>query len=214
MTDGRSETPRFNAAVDVAHVQSHGQVALDTRASHEDSSRCQPVVLLIRFSAMHLIQIKLKARQVLSCPLLCCRPTIARKAAALRHFGPGYVGLGSKPVKLRTSKCFPVCPRKQTSLPILELLPPPALRECRHRSLACRGRFAALIADSFVIFAGKSNTHPSSPPNPSSANSSPPQIAKAAASSLEHKSARDQYSPRTPQAVPTRNERPSVKFKG
>ena len=58
--------------------------------------------------------------------------------AALRHFGPGYVGLGSKPVKLRTSKCFPVCPRKQTSLPILELLPPPAFCECRHRRLACR----------------------------------------------------------------------------
>ena len=47
---------------------------------------------------MHLIQIKLKARQVLSCPLLCCRPTIARKAAALRDFSPAYVGSGSESV--------------------------------------------------------------------------------------------------------------------
>jgi len=36
------------------------------------------------------------------------------------------------------STYFPVCPRKRTSLPILELLPPPALRECRHRGLARR----------------------------------------------------------------------------
>jgi len=40
-----------------------------------------------------------------------------------------------KPLKLRTSKCFPVCARK---LPILELLPPPALGERRHRRLARR----------------------------------------------------------------------------
>ena len=36
------------------------------------------------------------------------------------------------------STCFPVCPRKRTYLPILERLPPPALRECRHRGLARR----------------------------------------------------------------------------
>src|SRR5262245_61583970 len=36
------------------------------------------------------------------------------------------------------SKCFPVCPRKRTYLPILELLPPPALRERHHRGLARR----------------------------------------------------------------------------
>jgi len=36
------------------------------------------------------------------------------------------------------SNCCPVCPRKRTSLPILERLPPPALRECRHRGLARR----------------------------------------------------------------------------
>src|SRR6516165_6685234 len=61
---------------------------------------------------MHLIQIKLKARQVLSCPLLCCRPTIARGAAALRDFSPAYVGSGSKPEKLRTSICFTGLPPK------------------------------------------------------------------------------------------------------
>src|SRR6516164_3308302 len=36
------------------------------------------------------------------------------------------------------STCFPVCPRKRTYLPILEPLPPPALRERRHRRLARR----------------------------------------------------------------------------
>src|SRR5215471_8395529 len=44
----------------------------------------------------------------------------------------------SRPVRLITSRIFPVCPRKRTYLPILELLPPPALRERRHRGLACR----------------------------------------------------------------------------
>jgi hypothetical protein len=34
---------------------------------------------------------------------------------ALRHFNPVYVGLGSKPVSLEVSKCFPVCPQKRTS---------------------------------------------------------------------------------------------------
>src|SRR6516164_3698407 len=33
---------------------------------------------------------------------------------------------------------FPFCPRKRASLPMLELLPPPALSELRHRSLARR----------------------------------------------------------------------------
>src|SRR5215813_4281750 len=33
---------------------------------------------------------------------------------------------------------FPVCPRKRTYLPILELLPPPALGERRHSFLARR----------------------------------------------------------------------------
>src|SRR5262249_28127115 len=46
--------------------------------------------------------------------------------------------LGSKAVRLRMSTCFPVCARKRTYLPILELLPPPALRERRHRGLARR----------------------------------------------------------------------------
>jgi hypothetical protein len=42
---------------------------------------------------------------------------------------------GSKPEKLRISKCFPVCPRKRT---YLERLLPPVLRERRHRRLARR----------------------------------------------------------------------------
>src|SRR6516165_8639111 len=48
------------------------------------------------------------------------------------------------------STCFPVCPRKRTSLPILELLPPPAFGERRHRDLARRRvavrRRAVLVA--------------------------------------------------------------------
>src|SRR5262245_8333894 len=36
---------------------------------------------------------------------------------------------GVKSGKLRMSACFPVCPRKRTYLPILELLPPPVLSE-------------------------------------------------------------------------------------
>src|SRR5262245_43522265 len=37
------------------------------------------------------------------------------------------------------SKYFSVCPRKRTYLPILELLPPPALGDRRHRGLGRRG---------------------------------------------------------------------------
>src|SRR5215831_4419537 len=54
----------------------------------------------------------------------------------LQPLSRGEVRCGSKPVKLGTSKCFQVCPRKRTYLPILELLPPPALGERRHRGLA------------------------------------------------------------------------------
>ena len=43
------------------------------------------------------------------------------------------VGFGFRSGKFRTSKCFPICPRKRTYLPILELLPPPTLGERRHR---------------------------------------------------------------------------------
>jgi hypothetical protein len=35
-------------------------------------------------------------------------------SAALRDFNSAYVAYGSKPVKLGTSKCFPVCPQKRT----------------------------------------------------------------------------------------------------
>ena len=48
------------------------------------------------------------------------------------------------------STCFPICPRKRTYLPILELLPRPALGERRHRGLAHRFvavRRAADVAD-------------------------------------------------------------------
>src|SRR5262249_7635715 len=50
----------------------------------------------------------------------------------------GDVSVGSQAVKLITSKCFPVCPRKRTYLPISELLPPPAIGQRRHRGLARR----------------------------------------------------------------------------
>jgi hypothetical protein len=64
-----------------------------------------------------------------------------RETAALRDFNPGYGRFGSKPVMLRTSKCFPVCPR---------------LRTFSHNSFKChwcslRQLFAnAAIADSRV----------------------------------------------------------------
>src|SRR5262249_44751189 len=48
----------------------------------------------------------------------CCRPASGSKAERLS---------------------FPLCPRKRTYLPILELLPPPALRERCHGGLARRG---------------------------------------------------------------------------
>src|SRR5262245_13050789 len=67
----------------------------------------------------------------------------------LQPLSRGEVRCGSKPVKLGTSKCFQVCPRKRTYLPILELLPPPAVRERCHRGLARR-----LIWDKTTIFCG------------------------------------------------------------
>src|SRR5262249_18357371 len=57
----------------------------------------------------------------------------------LQPLSRGEVRCGSKPVKLGTSKCFQVCPRKRTYLPILELLRPSTLSERRHRGLARRG---------------------------------------------------------------------------
>src|SRR5215831_7522036 len=62
--------------------------------------------------------------------------TLPSRGLALRPIGKSQ--LGPKAVRLRGSKCFPVCPRKRTYLPILQLLPPPALRERRHRGLARR----------------------------------------------------------------------------
>src|SRR5215510_9035274 len=56
----------------------------------------------------------------------------------LQPLSRGEVRCGSKPVKLGTSKCFQVCPRKRTYLPILELLPPPTLSERGHRGHARR----------------------------------------------------------------------------
>src|SRR5262249_11258077 len=56
----------------------------------------------------------------------------------LQPLSRGEVRCGSKPVKLGTSKCFQVCPRKRTYLPILELLRPSTLSEGCHRRLARR----------------------------------------------------------------------------
>jgi hypothetical protein len=41
--------------------------------------------------------------------------SIKSGARCIAEFRSGLVGLGSKPVMLRARKCFPVCPRKQTS---------------------------------------------------------------------------------------------------
>src|SRR5262245_61088850 len=47
------------------------------------------------------------------------------------------------------SECFRVCPRKRNYLPILELLPPPALGERGHRGLARRAAAAKNAANFF-----------------------------------------------------------------
>src|SRR5215471_19646059 len=64
----------------------------------------------------------------------------------LQPLSRGEVRCGSKPVKLGTSKCFQVCPRKRTYLPILELTPavnsertPPSRPRAAARSRAPRG---------------------------------------------------------------------------
>jgi len=49
-----------------------------------------------------------------------------------------YVGSGSKAEKLDLSIRCPLCPRKRNLPLILELLPPPAICERRHRGLARR----------------------------------------------------------------------------
>src|SRR6516162_968938 len=51
---------------------------------------------------------------------------------------PAHVSLGSKAEKLDLSIRCPLCPRKRTYLPILELLPSPTLGERRHGGLARR----------------------------------------------------------------------------
>src|SRR6516162_1620980 len=68
----------------------------------------------------------------------------------LQPLTSGEVRCGSKPVKLGTSKCFQVCPRKRTYLPILELsavnserTPPSRPRESRRSHVsACDPRGA------------------------------------------------------------------------
>src|SRR5262245_6705347 len=67
-------------------------------------------------------------------------------------FWAGNVVSGSTGSNRKSSvsgNAFPVCPPKRTYLPILELLPPAAFRERRHRDLACRlvavGRRAVLM---------------------------------------------------------------------
>src|SRR5262249_35456663 len=66
--------------------------------------------------------------------------------------------LGSKAVRLRMNTCFPVCARKRTYLPILELLPPPALGERRHRGLACR--LVAMRWPTVFVMAEGQRPHP------------------------------------------------------
>src|SRR5215510_8226553 len=65
---------------------------------------------------------------------------------------------GSKPVRLRPSKELPPCPRKRTCLPILELLPPPALGERRHRGLA--RRLVAVRWPTVFVMAEGQRPHP------------------------------------------------------
>src|SRR6516164_5363757 len=76
----------------------------------------------------------------------------------------GEVRCGSKPVKLGTSKCFQVCPPKRTYLPILELLPPPALGERRHLGLA--RRLVAVRRRAILMMTKGQRPHVPVPPPP------------------------------------------------
>src|SRR5262249_43517890 len=49
------------------------------------------------------------------------------------NVGSGSHDRGQNPKSSVSANAFPVCPRQQTYLPILELFPPPALSERRHR---------------------------------------------------------------------------------
>src|SRR6516164_9954035 len=60
-----------------------------------------------------------------------------------------------------SANAFPVCPRQRTNLPILELLPPPALGERRHRGLA--RRLVAVRRRAVLMLAESERPHPRRP---------------------------------------------------
>src|SRR5262249_39094253 len=64
--------------------------------------------------------------------------------------------LGSKAVRLRMNTCFPVCARKRTYLPILDLLPPPTFRERGHGGLARH----LVAVHRLTIFVGQDGPQP------------------------------------------------------
>src|SRR5262249_5990876 len=81
------------------------------------------------------------------------RPIVLAWECRLRVPRPGQNRKGSE-----SAKCFPLSPRKQTSLPILELLPPPTLGERRHGSLARRG--VAVRRCAVLVVSERERPHP------------------------------------------------------
>ena len=60
-----------------------------------------------------------------------------QQPAAMQDFDPTYDRCGSKPVRLRASKCFPVCPRKRTSnRPFMSTRPDAGLATATERVVA------------------------------------------------------------------------------
>ena len=62
---------------------------------------------------------------------------VEQQPAAMQDFDPTYDRCGSKPVRLRASKCFPVCPRKRTSnRPFMSTRPDAGLATATERVVA------------------------------------------------------------------------------
>src|SRR5262245_65812323 len=79
------------------------------------------------------------------------RPIVLGWECRLRVPRPGQNRKGSE-----SGKCFPLCPRKRTTLPILELLPPPAFGERPHRGLARH----LVAVHRLTIFVGQDGPQP------------------------------------------------------
>src|SRR5215831_396572 len=84
---------------------------------------------------MHVIRVPISAPTYGSVNGRSMTQRLGARFRGACSMGKKYNHLGAtRPVR----KCCPLCPGKRTYLPILELPPPPTLRERRHRGLARR----------------------------------------------------------------------------